>query len=120
MGAERRQHERLIPRKDMVAIFAPTPTMAKVKDISRTGLGLEYLEGSTEGRHWEEVNLFLSDSKDYLSALPFQLVYDRQAQQEPLEQAHLHKRVCGVLFGPVSEYQAAQLDLILNQHTSPA
>lgn len=112
MEQERRRFRRGRPREEMLAIFAPTPTLAKVMDVSRGGLCLEYITGPRLEKDWSQVNLFLTQSKAYLPALHFRLVYDRQLDDRQSTQ-FLNRRICGLEFQDLSSLQAAQLESFL-------
>jgi hypothetical protein len=116
MEDERRRYPRGRPREEMLAIFAPTPTLAQVKDLSLGGLCLEYITGPRLEKDWLQVNLFLTKSKAYLPALPFRLIYDRQDQDRRQSNRFLIRRVCGLEFTGLSSLQAAQLESILMRH----
>jgi c-di-GMP-binding flagellar brake protein YcgR len=102
-----------------VAVFAPTPTLARVRDISLGGLGLEYLEGRPADRDWNEVNLFFAGSRHYLPSLPLKVVYDRGKDEQGLLQTRLHKRFCGVEFGELAPHQATQLQSLITNLAPP-
>jgi hypothetical protein len=110
---DRRRHPRWRPPEEMLAIFAPTPTLAKVRDISLGGLRVEYLTGQSQDKDWSEVNLFLTKSKAYLPSIPFRLIYD---QRQPGDRQALHflsRWECGLEFTGLSSLLAAQLESIL-------
>lgn len=114
MEPERRRHRRGNPREETLAIFAPTPTLAKVKDLSQGGLRLEYITGPRSDHDWSQVNLFLTESKMYLPGLPFRLIYDRRSGEETKPSQFLNRRECGLEFGSLSDLQADQLESILH------
>lgn len=118
-GKERRKFTRAVPVHETVAVFAPTPTLARVRDISLGGLGLEYLEGRPADRTWSEVNLFFSASRAYMSSIPLKVVYDRTKEADPPLQNRLHKRFCGVEFADLPPQQAKELENLLFSQAMP-
>ncbi len=113
MESERRRHPRSKPSEAMIAILAPTPTLAQVKDLSQGGLRLEYISGPRTNSDWAEVNLFMTKSKTYLSGLPLRLVYDRRAGEGTWPAQFLNRRECGLEFHSLSGQQADQLEIFL-------
>jgi hypothetical protein len=116
MDQERRRHPRGRPPEEMIAIFAPTPTLARVKDVSLGGLCLEYLTGPRQEKEWSQVNLFLTRSKAYLPAIPFRLIYDRRKDAERQTLELLNRWICGLEFTDLSSLQTSQLENILLRH----
>lgn len=118
-GRERRKFTRAMPIQETVAVFSPTPTLARVRDISMGGVGLEYLEGRPDDRAWSEINLFFSASRSYLPSLPLKLVYDRNKDGDDQARTSLHKRFCGVEFGDLDLRQTEQLESIIFNYAAP-
>lgn len=117
MASERRKTPRTWPKEDILAVFAPTPTLARVKDISRTGLGLEYLSGPSQERDWKQISLFVTGGKLYIPGLPFRLIHHEESVGEEPALGHLSRWICGLEFGEMTRLQAFQLDSVLALHT---
>ena len=118
METEQRKFKRLLPRNLTFAIIWPHyNNLGKVKDISRGGLAYEYILYETKNKGSAEIDIFLSDHNFYLPRIPSKIIYDTK-KVENFQSVEMRR--CGVQFGDLTEEQAANLDLLLKNHTKRA
>jgi hypothetical protein len=119
-GAERRRYERHELEDRFFITFRPhLDRIGWLTDISKGGVSLEY---STIQEYFPLtknviVDIFSAPRSFKLSNLPCQLVYDSRVDHGQRFIETIETRRCGLVFGELSQDQAAQLDIALNQCT---
>ena len=120
MGAERRKLSRCFPLNTAFAALRPHFTkLGKIKDISREGLAFQYIAHEEQKRDSSDIDIFLSGDRFYLSRIPSEIIYDIKI----VEENHIfvdafETRRCGLLFGALTQNQAAQLEFFLENYTT--
>jgi hypothetical protein len=117
-GAERRRHERYEVTDRIFITFRPQfDRIGWITDISKGGISLEYStiqEYSTLSKK-VSVDIFSSPKKFDLSNLFCRLVYDTRVDSGKGFIENIETRRCGLVFENLSQHEAAQLEVILNE-----
>ncbi len=121
MKSERRKNTRFSVVDDAYAALVPNFTeVGRIKDISISGLSIEYLSDSDSGSEISSVDIFLRSGEFHLYHLPCKIVYsiNLEAPEDDLlsNQMPIRKR-CGVKFIRLSENHDKQLRDFLKDHT---
>jgi hypothetical protein len=119
-GAERRQYERHELGDRFFITFRPhLDRIGWLTDISKGGVSLEYSTIQEYAPLTENVivDIFSAPKSFKLSNLPCQLVYDSRVDRGNQFIETIETRRCGLVFGNLSQDQAALLDVALNHCT---
>ena len=116
METEQRKFKRLLPQNLTFAVIRPHfSNLGKVKDISRGGMAYEYILNETLNTGYAEIDIFLSSDSFYLPRIPSKIIYDTKIVEKFQK---VETRRCGVQFRDLTEEQAANLELLLKNHTT--
>ena len=119
-GADRRRDERHEVKDRIFITFRPQfERIGWLTDISKGGVSFEYptIEEYSALPEKIHVDIFSSPRKFDLSNLPCKLVYDTPVDKGKGFMETIETRRCGMVFGEMSQNQAAQLAAVLSQHT---
>ena len=119
-GLERRRHERHALKDRFFITFRPhRDRVGWLTDISQGGVSLEYstIEDGSPLTEKVVVDIFSAPKSFKLSNLPCQLVYDSRVDRGKRFFETIETRRCGLVFGDLSQDQAAQLDVALEKCT---
>jgi len=114
---ERRKHKRYIARKGAFAVLTPGfKNLGPIKDISRGGLALRYIDNGEPLSRAFKMDIFLTGKSFYLKDIPFKtiLLID-EISKSPFSSLHMKQR--GVQFGKIDADQSDQLNYLLSNHT---
>lgn len=120
---ERRKFERLVPQELTFAVFRPEfKKLGPIKDISRNGLGVEYIYPAYEEVFMNEnapvleIDIFDKNNLFYASKIPCQLVYDMQVDRAVFHYDIVSK-YCGLKFGELTNEQDEKINHFLENFT---
>ena len=122
-SVERREFERLVPQEITFAVFRPDfKKVGPVKDISRSGLGVEYIYPAheevfmNENAPAVEIDIFDKNNLFYASKIPCQLIYDMQIDKTTFHNGIVSK-YCGLKFEQLTKEQEEQINHFLENFT---
>ncbi len=119
-GAGRRMHERYELKESVFITFRPDfDQIAWLMDIGKGGVSFKYstINGYPKLNEDIYVDIFSSPKKFNLNNLPCKLVYETTIDNEKGFIENGETRRCGLIFGQMSQHQAAQLDVALNLYS---
>jgi len=116
---ERRQHKRFQADNLAFVVFRPGfNKWGKIKDISDSGLAIEYVTNEIYKEALSSIDIFTSHDHFYLPKVPCQVVYDTTIfELQPVDRGSSQKRRCGLQFKELSEHQRDQIQFFLSNHT---
>jgi c-di-GMP-binding flagellar brake protein YcgR len=116
---ERRQHRRFQADNSAFAIFRPGfNKWGKIKDISESGLAVEYVTAETYEEAPSSIDIFTSQDHFYLPKVPCRIVYDTTLfELQAVTQGASQKRRCGLQFKELNEHQRSEIQFFLSRHT---
>jgi len=122
---EQRQYERLeLPQNSAFVVFRPEfRKLGSINDISRGGLGFNYLSPADNGVPVAEtshiIDIITSHNSFHLTNIPCTLVHDAEADSDQFTfMPDLANRFCGLKFDQLTEEQEKQINLFLEKHTA--
>ena len=122
MNIERRRNARLNPKElTFVAVRPEFSRSGELLDISKSGLCFQYLRKPNPGGDMVtplKIDIFIINNGYYLPKVSCTLVYDVADKKEhTLFPKNFEFRRCGLQFWKLSEEQASQVKLYLENHT---
>lgn len=122
-SVERRKCERLVPQEITFAVFRPDfKKVGPVKDISRSGLGVQYIYPAHEEVFMDEnapaveIDIFDKNNLFYAPKISCQLVYDMQTDRTAFHNGIVGK-YCGLKFGKLTKEQEEKINHFLENFT---
>jgi len=121
---EQRKHKRFVPEGLTFVVFMPDfqKKIGSIRDISRDGLGCNYLcpvdEESPVAERRQMVDILLFGHSFYLSKIPCTPAHDEKENSgyESFMQNVVNRR-CGLKFDQLTEEQEKQINFFLENHT---
>ena len=125
MQVERRKSRRFMVKEQAFVAFRPEFTkIGRIRDLSRSGLGCEYLVYKNSGAEVNEeplsseIDLIVTDNTFYASRIPCTVVYDTEIVKNKASFADItENRHCGLEFGELSEEQNKQLEVFISNYS---
>ena len=119
---EQRQHERFEPQGSAFVVFRPEfNKIGPINDISRGGLGFNYLQSADKDSPVSEnshiIDIFDSNNSFHLTNIPCSLVYDADKDDQLTFTHNLANRRCGLKFDQLTKEQEEQITFFLKHHT---
>ena len=78
-------------------------------------MAYEYILFETKNTGYVDIDIFLSSHSFYLPRIPSKIIYDTKIVEKF---QNVETRRCGVQFRDLTEEQAANLELLLKNHTT--
>ena len=114
---ERRKHERLKVKKDIVAVsISDENKLGKIKDISKGGLALVFKESDGQAKELMKVDILSIADDFYLRNLPVKTVLGAKAAANRSWEDCPQWRV-GLQFEKLTYYQKLLLNFFLQKYT---
>ena len=121
MKLEKRNHVRYLPQFNaFAALGRKYSKVGKLKDISRSGLSFEYINGESTSDDDYHIDIFLSGNLYHLYNVPCEVVYDIVVHVPHVDSKYvkiLTMKRCGVQFVGLNEQDSLQIALFLKTHT---
>ena len=123
-GRERRASPRYPGTEDLYGYFrSEAPVLGTVHDVSRTGLGLQYIlfddkEPPQDTGEPLELKIFILGNTFTISGLKCRLAYDRPVSKPDASFDRLTRsRQCGIQFLDLTTEQEGVLEELIQKHT---
>ena len=114
---ERRKHERLKVKKDIVAVsISDENKVGKIKDISKGGLALVFQESDEQVKQLMKIDILSIADDFYLRNLPVKTVLDATAAANRSGDDWPQWRL-GLKFDKLTYYQKLLLNFFLQKYT---
>jgi hypothetical protein len=124
MQIERRKLKRFVVKEQTFVAFRPEFTkIGRIRDISRSGLGCEYLVYKDSGADVNEeplsseIDLIVTGNTFYASRIPCTVVYDiEMVKNEATFAGMTENRRCGLELGELTEEQKKQIEVLIRNY----
>jgi hypothetical protein len=119
METERRKFTRFVVPENVYAALGPSfSKVGRIKNISISGLVIEYLTDDDSVAGNSRVDIFIRGEKFYLSKLPCKIVYDVPIEPSASSQVSgLIRKRCGVQFNRLTSRLRKRLEGFLKVGT---
>ncbi len=119
METERRKFTRFVVPENVYAALGPSfSKVGRIKNISISGLVIEYLTDDDSVPGNSRVDIFIRGEKFYLSKLPCKIVYDVPIEPSASSQVSgLIRKRCGVQFNRLTSRLRKRLEGFLKVGT---
>ena len=114
---ERRRHTRFKVAPGAYAAIRTTPhTLGQIKNISKGGLAIQYVDLGEPKQHNGSMDIFVSGRHSFVRQLPVKTITDFKVDNE-VPFSSLQIRQMSVQFGHLEDQQQIQLNAFINDHT---
>ena len=117
MIVEQRRHHRYLAKDGLFVVFRPDFNMlGKIVDISKCGIGFEYINVDTPEFDKSLADIFKAGNNLYVSKIPCRVVYSKNLSNDKGSMDVLDTMRCGVEFMKITKEQMEELRVIFDEY----